>query len=44
MTNRDKINKLDNSELADILNETDKYNACKYCYHKNALVKFVLRG
>lgn len=35
MTNRDKINKISNSELADILNETDKYNACKYCYHNH---------
>ena len=35
MTNRDKINRMSNTELADILNETDKYNACKYCYHNH---------
>ena len=35
MTNRDKFNKMSNSELASILNGTDKYNACKYCYHNH---------
>ena len=35
MTNRDKINRMSNTELADILNGTDKYNACKYCYHNH---------
>ena len=35
MTNRDKFNKMSNAELASILNGTDKYNACKYCYHNH---------
>ena len=35
MSNRDKINRMSNTVLADILNGTDKYNACKYCYHNN---------